>query len=407
MITAVPKNEAHASDATSGPAPIGSYLALSLMVYYAYIPDIFGLGSWRVHSISVLIVFLAMLIAIKHNVPRAAWPVILMGVFVTTHALAVKQETSAVLHSGMTFFVISSYLIIFGRFPIEPARVMILFLLFAAFPMFFFWVFSGSLPLNVLFATPSNAFRASITSPGGTLHYTSILGGLCLVTGIGYYFSGRRSWNSTLLTTIGLYFSLFGGSRAVWIGLCFVFILCVTNYSAFNRTLSIFWIFIFAIGVFSIPAIVEYTQVDFQSEEFRTDTKNITAGRDWLWERHMRLFSSSPLTGNSEYQLRGFEIGDIVDGERARGQSESFYTMVLAWYGIPGILFPIAHLYLFVLALRAERWTGVLIIGFMITVGFNAGGLGGVYDLFFAFSVASLASYTADESFYRRRYLYR
>lgn len=81
--------------------------------------------------------------------------------------------------------------------------------------------------------------------------------------------------------------------------------------------------------------------------------------------------------------------------------------MVLAWYGIPGILFPIAHLYLFVLALRAERWTGVLIIGFMITVGFNAGGLGGVYDLFFAFSVASLASYTADESFYRRRYLYR
>lgn len=117
----------------------------------------------------------------------------------------------------------------------------------------------------------------------------------------------------------------------------------------------------------------------------------------------MRLFSSSPLIGNREHDVRGFEIGDIVDGERARARSESFYTIVLAWYGIVGILFHVVHCYLFYLALKSRSWTGVLIIGFMIITGLNAGGLGGVYSWYFSFSLASLASCTLERSSRLRR----
>jgi hypothetical protein len=94
----------------------------------------------------------------------------------------------------------------------------------------------------------------------------------------------------------------------------------------------------------------------------------ITTGRSSLWFYHLTLFYDNILLGAHSDRIL-FHIGDILyDGSVAKTASESFYTSVLARFGILGFIFPVLHLYFLVTAILKKClysiiWCSIFILG--------------------------------------------
>lgn len=92
----------------------------------------------------------------------------------------------------------------------------------------------------------------------------------------------------------------------------------------------------------------------------------VTSGRAWLWALHLKWFQSSNYIGKGSSAT--FNTGDTVDNQIAKAASESVYTGLLAIYGFMGIVVIIAHISLFVFAVKKNNLLGSALIFFMIYV---------------------------------------
>ena len=110
----------------------------------------------------------------------------------------------------------------------------------------------------------------------------------------------------------------------------------------------------------------EYTILDKFTKTDNFGLYGVTSGRAWLWALHLKWFQSSNYIGKGSSAT--FNTGDTVDKQIAKAASESVYTGLLAIYGFMGIVVIIAHISLFVFAVKKNNLLGSALIFFMIYV---------------------------------------
>lgn len=209
-------------------------------------------------------------------------------------------------------------------------------------------------------------------------HHSAMVGCYLLLINIMLYRSQNhhRGWR-VAFACLGLYFVIFSGSRAVF--LVVVLILVSVFLNRFPR-----WLFfigpIITVAllyiVLSTPLINNLRMNGSMGVMLKLDPQNIdpSAGRAWLWQYHINLFIHHPWRGTSEAESFGF--GDIVNGLRVIASTESFFTYVLARYGIGGIVYIFFFLWCLWKPLTTKRFDaylwGMLIFVLTMSLSLNA-----------------------------------
>jgi hypothetical protein len=99
----------------------------------------------------------------------------------------------------------------------------------------------------------------------------------------------------------------------------------------------------------------------------------LTSSRSWLWVYHLSKLAESHFKGVGIEGV-SFKVNDIVDsGEVAGAASESYYTQMLAAFGIFGSLIIIFNLYMFFKALKYKSLNCVFLLFIIIIITVSGG----------------------------------
>ena len=237
-----------------------------------------------------------------------------------------------------------------------------------------------------------NQWRVNIGPFGTTVHFTGELGALLLVT-CGLMWKRVRRPLYLIGIVIGMYLTVFSGARTAYLAVLVYGFLCLVNRSRIRplgSTIAVILVIGLSYGAEVISDILP-TATGVIGELVHLNNKgDITSARSWLWRYHMSALESAPFMGVGFEPLR-FSLGDIVDGKRAKGTSESFYTAMLAAYGLPGLLFPMFHCLLFVAAVRRRQRHLIALAGLVLVSTVANATYGVIYGPFTPFVYAALA----------------
>ncbi|MEZ4860950.1 MAG: O-antigen ligase family protein [Caldilineaceae bacterium] len=209
-------------------------------------------------------------------------------------------------------------------------------------------------------------------------HHSAMVGCYLFLVNILLYRSKNHQCLRCLgLMALGLYFVIFSGSRAVLLAVALLSAVIVLRKLPRWLFLVVPIITVTSLYiVLATPMINNFRVGGLTGIMLKLDPSNYdpSAGRAWLWQYHLDLFMHHPWIGSPEAE--SFRFGDIIDGQRVIASTESFFTFVLARYGIPGI----AHLIFFVWCLwkplskrrfDAYLW-GMLIFVLTMSLSLNA-----------------------------------
>jgi hypothetical protein len=205
--------------------------------------------------------------------------------------------------------------------------------------------------------TPNGNWRVHVGPWGTTYHYTSDLAQIMFVMGAAYYL-GTKKVKYLIMWGAGGYLLLFAGSRGAYIAIMTMMVMYIVNRRK-RRTLVSWILLLSAVSiVYGSEVIGQYLPRFSNSHVLASLTRlnshnehGVSAGRSWLWQYHLDIFMRNPVQGAGTERV-SFRVGDTVNGKIAPAGSESFYTQILASYGVFGLCFIALHLYLFARCVR-------------------------------------------------------
>jgi O-antigen ligase len=373
-----------------------------LMVFY-YAIYAFNLPTLAYHLPTgvLLAIFAISLVSFRQRPTRPAVGLMLLMLLPFVHALARFNERELFFHGSQTFGLLA--ILAFYSKQRIPGWLLLAFLVAVVLPGFFAGVGSFQPQGNEqsLFPLPGNKWRVHVGPVGSTLHFTAELGWTLFILGLSD--NWRNKWVRRVVIGLGLYFAVFSGSRTALIVLGVVVAIYFTHRAKLPRK----WIFgVVALAVFSVyfaqdvwenylSGAVANQKVEVGEAWTRSGNaqleSDVTSGRSWLWEFHWTLFTDNPILGAGMETVE-FSLGDTVDGEQALAASESYYSQMLAAFGLFGIAFIGIHLILFVLSIGTGDLRTMLLGAAMLISTAGNSSYGRFYAPFQIFLFACLAS---------------
>jgi hypothetical protein len=251
-----------------------------------------------------------------------------------------RSDTSAILQTGLFWTSILAYQLFASKYIIR-GYAFLLVLILLIFP----YVITSNNYIDIQFLFPSevNNWKAFVIST----HFSSVLGGVLLLFGFFNLFKRGRSISDFVIILLGIYLVVFAQSRTTLLATIFslalgVFMKNVKKVFLLLLSLSLI------LSIYLVTPIIQqntsllgslgnssFTRTFLKIDNAKTSS-GISSGREWLWKYHIVLFNQYMWTG-APRSLLDFKAGDVINGERATAGSESFFTYVLARYGIWGI----------------------------------------------------------------------
>lgn len=326
-----------------------------------------GISSQWHHAVTVtLIVFAGFIVISQPNsrFPKAFFALILLAVPIVVRTILLMDLQGA-LYVGSYVGTALALVLIGNRYARLSTAILILFLFVGILPITLISSIRGPIQQDDpdspsvevdpnLVPDAQSEWRINIGPYGSTFHYTSDLGVvLFAIALVGLHNRGRAYYP---LLGLSLYFLVFSGARAGLVTAAAVALLFFVN----RRARRPFWTYSILLAtvvmVYSANSLVEQLPKRDRTTGGllpleRTPTGDATSNRSWLWDYHLRLFSENPIEGAGLDAIR-FRHHAIIEGRMAPAGSESYYTGLLASFGITGVSIILMHLYLFARTVR-------------------------------------------------------
>lgn len=324
----------------------------------------------------------------------------------------VKKDMTSFLHSTSYILVIVAYSRIARTIKYDSNKYPINFLIFLVLPTIILYSFlhfkvnRGDSPLNLslinhLIPSAVNNFRVNIGTPNFTKHFSGDMGLLNAIAGF-FIYTYTKKKKYLVVSFFSIYVLFFSGARAALITFLCCIILFLINRRKVNTKLSFSMMILFVALFYLSNTIVEYLVLLVPVDSFLGELLKlqlydthygITSSRDFLWAYHLKLFSSDVLLGVDSSFVR-FSIGDrLADGTIASAGSESYYTAMLAQYGLLGLVFPILHLYFFKRALTTQNMFSIIWCAIFILENVFNSTFANVYGVYFFVYIMMFSSY--------------
>lgn len=190
---------------------------------------------------------------------------------------------------------------------------------------------------NKLTLIPSaeTEFIINFGAPGQTMHMAAFLVGLLMLFQIIRIRHGQHHFISLLITGYLLFFTL---SRSIWLAfLCAAIYVVITAKS--QKYFFLKSIIILVLGLLTIYGSQILVDIfDLKNITLlRTSSENVSSGRSFLWAWHLDVFSNNLLGVGRQY-FDQFERGGLLGDVLISAMTESYFTFVLASYGVFGFL---------------------------------------------------------------------
>lgn len=281
--------------------------------------------------------------------------------------------------------------------------------------VFLFWVIIGgglSYLLNIMgvippidiyyspfriIPVPAQGWRVNFGPPGSNVHFTAIISGLGLILGFHSLLSHGRNKKRWFMFLLMSYFCIFAGSRAVYLGAFAAIILIAyfhlspykriapnkrKDFLIFSWSVLILSLFVVYSAEHIIPIIKSLVRNDALISLSKSDLNDPSAGRVSLWSLHFSTFMSKPFGGGGDF-LRNFNLlyaGDLVNNI-SRATSESYFTYLIAVYGIWSLLIFYLYALLFSKLCHAGDSLKVGLMVFAIIATAASSLFGGAYGM--------------------------
>ena len=178
----------------------------------------------------------------------------------------------------------------------------------------------------------------------------------------------KQDWYYKIMLLFGVYLVVFSGARTYLMSLAVVIILFAVNYNRFRALLSTILAVFSIISVYSLEKLSDYNFEDdsaiaelAHADQF--DRYGVTSGRSWLWEYHCNLFVESDYFLGVGKDPVNFRVNDILeDGTKAKAASESYWTAILAKYGILAIGIYFIPFTLFYVSVKRKNTMAMIVI---------------------------------------------
>jgi hypothetical protein len=345
-------------------SPCGSVLAFLALAYLNAILLLdLPVRAHHVVTIGCILVALWFICTRPNDITKTSLVVLLIGLPIIIRTVVWFDQTGLLQTASNVATIVA--LTIIGRRRRLSVAVLIAFFVFSVIPESVVSKFvlgktgrhdvMAIMRLNIspsYIPTPDGRWRVHVGPWGTTYHYTSDLAQILLVAGASYYLGTKRI-RYLVIGLIGCYLLLFAGSRGAYIAALSMMAMYFANRN--KRRVLASWLILLStiVTVYGSELIGEYlprvegNQVLAALTRLNSSEKSgISAGRSWLWQYHLNVFEQKPLRGAGTDRV-SFRVGDTVNGRIASAGSESFYTQVLASYGMFGFFFMALHLYLF------------------------------------------------------------
>jgi hypothetical protein len=334
-------------------------------------------GPWVVHLASGCLVGAGVARAVIRGVPRVAIRAAVVGMLAITYAL-LFLDSRAILMAGSWWGVCVSYLILFHRTLVRAHIIM--WVAMITLVLFVLWTTLGldaadpGVSFNRLTLVPSaeNGFIVNIGPPGSTKHFTATLGGMLFVWSIQRYVGDESLSRPWVLVTLlwAAYLLIFSGSRAAYLGILFATLVILLNKKQVRAVASLG---LLGIGVAASYYGVMLFEIEWLSRmpwivrvlmKATDDNPDFGAGRVWLWSYHVERFLADPFgSGRSFIDQLGVDAAAGL----VPASSESWFTALLAIYGVGALHFFVAYLAVFMRALR-NRDTEMLAVSMFVII---------------------------------------
>ena len=200
--------------------------------------------------------------------------------------------------------------------------------------------------------------------------------------------SRRRFRKDIFFFGLSFYLVFFSTSRSIFMCMGGVLLLFLINWKRIRPRTTVTVATMLIVSVYILENLSTYADVlvkneligqFLHAEDF--DRYGVTSGRSWLWTYHLMVFFSNIPFGGGRESV-DFFVGDWIGalGEEAHAGSESFYTGILACYGLIGVILIILHISLFLRAIKAKNVIGACIIFACIYATVTGVGLVSLYD---------------------------
>lgn len=212
----------------------------------------------------------------------------------------------------------------------------------------------------------------------GTKHGTAIVGyALFLASSSNLYYKNKINLSYKAMKVdlffwlLSFYLVFFSTSRSVFmcqLGVCLLFFI---NIHRMRKQTSIVVSALLIVSVFFLEYLSDFvpylSKNELISSFIHTDNfeqYGVTSGRSWLWGYHLSEFANSKWFLGGGREVVDFSVGDWVAslGMEAKAGGESYYTGVLACYGLMGIVLMLVHVVLFLYAVKRNNVVGMCVI---------------------------------------------
>lgn len=266
------------------------------------------------------------------------------------------------------FSVNSSDVLVAFIFIVSPIKILIeKFTLFEASPSFSLIPFQGE------------SWRVVIES----VHFTGILGAISFFASlVGLRREGSYKYLIYLL--ISGYLVVFSGSRSSLAAILVVVVIFSSKY--FQKLITNSYLFSLGFIIFSMSSLyissfvlsgVAYSG-GFIADLLKLSSGDITAGRFLTWSYHLDLFFDNYILGVPASLVQEPSYFD----PKLAASNESYYTRILARYGIFSILFYSTFVFLGLYSSFQNNWISFSFLAMMCVITSGQGMFGSTYNLF-------------------------
>ena len=198
-----------------------------------------------------------------------------------------------------------------------------------------------------LIPVADDGWRVNFGPPGSNVHFTAIVSGLGFILTLHAVLAFGINVKRLLMLILMTYFCVFAGSRAVYIAIFSATVVMAYSYLFTGKqrvrrsgflAISCFMLFVGLLIVYSAQLIAPLLGSSLSdgaiSNLTKSDLSDSSAGRIGLWILHLSIFTDN-IFGGGGAVLQSLSIGDTLSsGDSLRAKDESYFTYLLAVYGI-------------------------------------------------------------------------
>lgn len=242
------------------------------------------------------------------------------------------------------------------------------------------------------FPNVESGIKVNIGPPGSNIHFTSIISGIGLILVFNSILKLGLSVKRILISILMSYLLVFSGSRAIYLSTTLAIAILILERILLSRSKKLFTLFAFTgllsclLAVYYSKPILNYLDSVFTNHKIefliKTNIDDPTSGRSLLWDLHLSIFEKYPLGGGGE-DLRHYNSiheKEFING-MARATHESYFTYLLAIYGLWSILIFLFYLFLFTKMCISKNTLKVSLLAFGIVATAASSLFGAAYGI--------------------------